>query len=107
MKHQVLIIREHMERIYQELDSFSMFHIVFDQLSRLNGSCYSNFIRFNKATPFERASFTELKTVEEFKIRHKFSILFNKSASQMIADDELPATRALVGPVRTNLDFAE
>ena len=96
-----------MERIYQELDSFSMFHIVFDQLSRLNGSCYSNFIRFNKATPFERASFTELKTVEEFKIRHKFSILFNKSASQMIADDELPATRALVGPVRTNLDFAE
>mmetsp|Transcript_31333 Transcript_31333/g.38812 ORF Transcript_31333/g.38812 Transcript_31333/m.38812 type:complete len:179 (+) Transcript_31333:781-1317(+) len=59
------------------------------------------------ATPFERQSFTELKMIDEFRTRHKFSILFNKSASKPIVDDELPSTRALVGPVRTNLDFGE
>jgi len=107
MKHRVTSIREHLEKIYQELDSFAMFRLVFDQIERLNSACYSNFIRFNRATPFERVSFTELKMVEEFRTRHKFSILFNKSASQMIVEDDLPATRALVGPERTNLDFAE
>lgn len=96
-----------MEKVYQELDSFAMFRIVFDQIDRLNKACYNNYIRFNRASPFERVSFTELKMVEEFRTRHKFSILFNKSASQPIVDDKLPATRALVGPTRTNLDFTE
>ena len=44
--------------------------------------------------------------IDEFRTRHKFSILFNKSASRPIVDDELPATRALVGD-RTNLDFTQ
>lgn len=44
--------------------------------------------------------------VEEFRTRHKFSILFNKSASRPIVEDELPATRSLCGE-RTNLDFEQ
>ena len=84
-----------------------MFRLVFDQIERLNCACYNNFIRFNRATPFERVSFSELKMVEEFRTRYHFSILFNKSASKMIVEDELPQTRALVGPVRTNSDFGE
>ena len=40
MKHRVVIIREHLEKIYQELDSFAKFRIVFDQLERLNQACY-------------------------------------------------------------------
>ena len=107
MKHRVLIIREHLEQIYQELDSFSMFRIVLHQLERLNRECYNNFIRFNRATPFERVSFTELKMVEEFRIRHKFSNLFQKFKVDRIVPDDLPETRALVGPERTNLDFSE
>ena len=82
-----------------------MFRIVFDQIDRLNRSCYNNFIRFNMSTAYDRLSFTEQKMVDEFKTRHKFSILFNKSASKPIIDDELPNTRALVGPGRTNLGF--
>jgi len=82
-----------------------MFHIVFDQIERLNRSCYNNFIRFNRASPLERLSFTELKMIEEFRTKHKFSILFNKSASRPIVEDELPATRSLVGAERTNLGF--
>lgn len=105
MKHRVTIIRDHMEKIYQELDSFAMFRIVFDQIDRLNKSCYNNFIRFNMSSPCDRLAFTEQKMVDEFKTRHKFSILFNKSASKPIVDDELPDTRALVGHERTNLDF--
>jgi len=80
MKHRVVSIRDHLEKIYQELDSFAMFRLVFDQIERLNSACYNNFIRFNRATPFERVSFTELKMVEEFRTRYHFSILFNKSA---------------------------
>ena len=82
-----------------------MFRIVFDQLERLNQACYGNWIRFNRATPQERISFTELKMVEEFKTRHKFSNLFNKSAQQTINPDELPETRILVGSERTNAGF--
>lgn len=84
-----------------------MFRIVFDQLERLNQACYANFIRFNKATYEERVSFTEHKMGEEFSTRHKFSILFNKSAEKEITEDELPASRILAGPERTNLPFAE
>ena len=107
MKHKVVIIRDHLEKIYSELDSFAMFRLVFEQIERLNRACYNNFIRFNRATPFERQSFTELKMVEEFRTRHNFSILFNKAASCPIVEDELPTTRALVGPIRTNLGFEE
>lgn len=107
MKHKVTVIRDQMEKIYQELDSFAMFRIVFGQIDRLNKACYNNYIRFNMASPYERLSYTELKMVEEFRTRHKFSILFNKSAQMPIVDDELPATRALVGPQRTNLEFNE
>jgi len=96
-----------MEKIYQELDSFAMFRIVFAQVERLNKACYINWFRFNRSTPCERVSHTELRMVEEFRTRHKFSILFNKSASQLVIPDELPETRCLVGPERTNLSFAE
>ena len=107
MKHRVVVIRDHLEKIYSELDSFSMFRMMFCQIEKLNRECYTNFMRFNKATPFERVSFTELKMVEEFNIRHKFANLFNKFADSPIVDDDLPSTRALVGPERTNLDFAD
>ena len=107
MKHRMVVIREQLEKIYQELDSFSMFRILFSKVGKLNGECYNNFIRFNKATPFERVSFTELKIVDEFRTRHNYGNLFNKFADKPIVEDELPMTRALVGPERTNLDFSE
>lgn len=90
MKHKVVSIIDSLEKIYQELDSFAMFRLVFDQIERLNRACYNNFIRYNRASAYERQSFTELKMVEEFRTRHNFSILFNKSASCTIIDDELP-----------------
>ena len=107
MKHRVTIVREQLEKIYQELDSFAMFRIVLQKFEALNRECYNNFIRFNRATPFERTSFTELKMVEEYRIRHNYSNLFGKFSDQPIVGDELPQTRALVGPERTNLDFAD
>lgn len=84
-----------------------MFRLVCHKFEALNRECYNNFIRFNRASPFERCSFTELKMVEEYRIRHSYSNLFNKFSSQPITGDELPNTRALVGPVRTNLDFSD
>ena len=107
MKHRVVVVREQLELIYQELDSFSMFRTLFGKVERLNSECYSNFIRFNRATPYERVSFTELKMVDEFRTRHNYSNLFNKFADNPIVEDELPSTRALVGPERTNLDFSD
>ena len=90
MKHRVVVIREQLEKIYQELDSFSMFRTIFSKVERLNLECYNNFIRFNRATPYERVSFTELKMVDEFRTRHNYSNLFNKFADKPIVEDELP-----------------
>ena len=40
MKHHVVVVREQLEKIYQELDSFSMFRTLFSKVERLNSECY-------------------------------------------------------------------
>lgn len=54
MKHQFVNVRDELELIYREFDSFAVYRLVYDEIDRLNQHYYDNFFNFNRDTPAKR-----------------------------------------------------
>lgn len=54
MKHKFQCIRDEVNKMYSEFDSFSMFRIVYDEIERFNKHYYDNFFNFNRDTAAKR-----------------------------------------------------
>ena len=50
MQHRFHSVRESLQKIYQEFDSFATFRVVFDEIDRLNIAYHNNFFDFNRFT---------------------------------------------------------
>lgn len=59
MKHNFLNLRDELELIYREYDSFAIFRIIYDEIDRFNQQYYDNFFTINKDTPLKRLERTE------------------------------------------------
>lgn len=105
MQHRFHSVRESLQKIYQEFDSFATFRVVFDEIDRLNIAYHNNFFDFNRFTALKRVALYEAKLCDEFNMRYEFSLLQKKGVKVDIQDDGLPLPRALFGPERTNISF--
>lgn len=47
-------VRDELELIYREFDSFAVYRLVYDEIDRLNQHYYDNFFNFNRDTPAKR-----------------------------------------------------
>ena len=54
MKHQLMTIRDPLDAIYQDYDSFSKFIMLNEEIERLNVHFFDNFFSFNKDTMEKR-----------------------------------------------------
>lgn len=54
MKHGFVNIREELNKIYREYDSFSKYRIVNEEIERLNVTYFDNFFNLNRDTPLKR-----------------------------------------------------
>ncbi|CDW75335.1 UNKNOWN [Stylonychia lemnae] len=107
MKHHFVNLRDELQTMYAEYDSFAIFRIVYDEIDRFNKHYYDNFFAFNKDTPLKRLERTEQDLIEAFYLRSEFSLLTRKASHcSQLADDGLPLTRALIG-INTNKDYKE
>lgn len=84
MKHKFQCIRDEMDKIYGEFDSFSMFRIVYDEIERFNKHYYDNYYNFNKDTPAKRLQRTEGDLIDAFFIKYQYSCFSKKQAKQPI-----------------------
>lgn len=107
MKHQFVNVREELDLMYQEYDSFAVYRLVYDEIDRLNQHYYDNFFNFNRDTPLKRLECrTEYDLIESFWLRYEFSLLTKKAGHTDAAEDGLPLPRALFG-ANTNKAFLE
>lgn len=107
MKHKVVNVREELDQIYKEYDSFAVYRLVYDEIDRLNQHYYDNFFNFNRDTPSKRLeNRTEYDLIESFWLRYEFSLLTKRAGHQdpALLDDGLPLPRALCGQ-NTNKPF--
>lgn len=51
MKHKWNNIRDHMQKVYTDMDSFALLRIAFYEVVRLNKTFQSNFVNFNNMSP--------------------------------------------------------
>ena len=54
MKHSFRNLRDELDQIYMEYDSFSKYRIVNEEIERLNVHYFDNFFSFNKDTIAKR-----------------------------------------------------
>jgi hypothetical protein len=107
MKHQFVNVRDELDHMYTDYDSFAVYRLVYDEIDRLNQHYYDNFFNFNRDTPLKRLECrTENDLIESFWIRYEFSLLTKKAGHALATDDKLPLPRALFG-VNTNKPFSE
>lgn len=100
-------MRNELDLIYREFDSFAVYRLVYDEIDRLNQHYYDNFFNFNRDTPAKRLEGrTEQDLIEAFWIRYEFSLLTKKVGHMEPAEDGLPVARALFG-CNTNKEFTE
>lgn len=107
MKHQFHNVRDELDAMYKEYDSFAVYRLVYDEVDRLNQHFYDNFFNFNRDTPLKRLECrTEYDLIESFWLRYEFSLLTKKAGHTEAAQDGLPLPRALFGK-NTNKEFGE
>jgi hypothetical protein len=104
MKHKFKGVREQLNRIYSEFDSFSIFSLVFDDIDRLNVAFFETFYTFNHDQPSRRLERKEQDLINELLMRYQLSVLQKQSSKTEVPQDGLPATRVLIGPVRTEAE---
>ena len=97
MKHNFVNVRDELDLIYSDYDSFAVYRIVYDEIERFNHHYYDNFFNFNRDTPVKRIERTEHDLIEAFWLRYEVSLLSKKADHAVIADDGLPLSRALFG----------
>lgn len=54
MKHRFVNLRDELDFLYKEYDSFSKYRIVNEEIERLNVHYFDNFFAFNRDTPSKR-----------------------------------------------------
>jgi hypothetical protein len=54
MKHSFVNVRDELDAIYREYDSFAVYRLVYDEVDRLNQHFYDNFFNFNRDTSLKR-----------------------------------------------------
>lgn len=108
MKHSFINVRDDLDRMYREYDSFAVYRLVYDEIDRLNQHYYDNFFAFNRDTPNKRLECrTEYDLIESFWLRYEFSLLTKKSRSTTEGEEDgLPLPRTLFG-INTNKEFCE
>jgi hypothetical protein len=107
MKHQFVNVRDELDLMYKEYDSFAVYRLVYDEIDRLNQHFYDNFFSFNRDTPMKRLECrTEYDLIESFWLRYEISLLTKKAGHSVATEDGLPLPRTLFG-VNTNKPFTE
>lgn len=109
MKHGFVNLKDDLNKIYREYDSFSKYRIVNEEIERLNLTYFDNFFNLNRDDHKKRTQRTEHELIEAFWLRYKFSLLQrtkNKDLDETDLNDGLPLPRALIGS-NTNKDFSE
>ncbi len=107
MKHSFLNLRDELDQMYREYDSFAVYRLVYDEIDRLNQHFYDNFFNFNRDTALKRVEQrTENDLIESFWLRYEFSLLTKKAGHTEAAQDGLPLPRALFG-VNSNKPFED
>ena len=106
MKHRFVNLRDELDRMYKEYDSFAIYRMVYDEVDRFNQHFYDNFFALNRDNPAKKRDRTEYDLIESFWLRYEFSLLSKKLGHTPVEDDGLPLPRTLFGQ-RTSLPFAE
>jgi len=107
MKHSFLNVRDELDQMYREYDSFAVYRLVYDEIDRLNQHFYDNFFNFNRDTALKRVEQrTENDLIESFWLRYEFSLLTKKAGHTEAAQDGLPLPRALFG-LNSNKPFED
>lgn len=107
MKHNFYNVREELDKMYLEYDSFAVYRLVYDEIDRLNTHYYDNFFNFNRDTPIKRLeNRTEYDLIESFWLRYEVSLLTKKAGHTIASQDGLPLPRVLYG-TNSNKDFSE
>lgn len=75
MKHKFADIRDALNKVYSEFDSFSVFSLVFDEIERLNLAFHENFFTFTSDLPQRRLERKESDLIYEFWMRYDLSKL--------------------------------
>lgn len=75
MKHNYKNIRNELSEMYKEMDAFSKYRIVNEEIERLQVHFFDNFFNFNKDTIQKRQQRTEHELIEAFYQRWQFSLL--------------------------------
>jgi len=76
MKHNFYNVRDELDRMYLEYDSFAVYRLVYDEIDRLNTHFYDNFFNFNRDTPIKRLeNRTEYDLIESFWLRYESIML--------------------------------
>jgi len=75
MKHKFIGLREQLNRVYAEFDSFTIFSLVFDEIDRLNLAFHQQFFMFNQDTASRRIERKEHDLINELWMRYQVSIL--------------------------------
>lgn len=66
MKHKWSNIRDKMQVIYKDLDSFSLHRIVMHEIKLLNKCFSENFLTFNRHSPAKRLGSTPAQLINAF-----------------------------------------
>ena len=75
MKHSFRNLRDELDNIYKEYDSFSKYRIVNEEIERLNVHYFDNFFAFNKDTIAKRVQKKEGDLLEAFWYRYDFGLI--------------------------------
>lgn len=104
MKHNVKNIREALNLIYKECDSFAIHSVIYDEIPKNGHHFYDNFCSFFKDSPVRRCDRTEKELIEALTFRYEFGLVGNIEEHKR--EDALPIPRVLFGS-NTNKDFHE
>lgn len=103
MKHNIQNIREDLNAIYREYDSFAVHSVIYDEIPKTGRYFYDNFFAFMKDTPQKRLYKSEKDLIEGLSFRYEFGQI---GKEELKREDGLPLPRTLFGS-NTNADFSE
>ena len=104
MKHDVKNIREALNLIYREYDSFAIHTIIYDEIPKNGHYFYDNFYSLLKENPQKRCEKSEKDLIEALMFRYEFGLVGNVEDHKR--EDDFPVPRVLFG-VNTNKDNHE
>ena len=106
MKHSWKNLRDDLDVIYKEYDSFAKYRMVNEEVERLNLFFFDNFFAFNRDTATKRQQRTEQELIDALWLRYEFGLVQKKKVGFQGEDDHLPVPRVLFG-ANTNKGYKE